>query len=91
MGIQDSNSLLGHRVVGTSFEGLVIETIAAIMPNSSTSNFYSTAARAEIDLLINYASGELWAIVIEYSNAPPFQRFPSRIRGFETKKKNRNS
>ena len=70
LGVQEPNNLLGHPVVGLSFEGLVIETIAALMPNGSSLNFYRTASGAEIDLLVSQASGELWAIEIKYSNAP---------------------
>ncbi|MEY9536392.1 DUF4143 domain-containing protein [Sinorhizobium fredii] len=47
-----SRSPFPHPVAGASWEGFVIETLAAAAPYGSHLNFYRTAAGAEIDLLI---------------------------------------
>jgi uncharacterized protein len=70
LGIESLNDLLGHPVVGGSWEGYVIEAIAGIMPASAEIGFYRTAAGAEIDLIISPKPGEVWAIEIKLTSAP---------------------
>ena len=62
--------LLGHSIVGGSWEGLVIENIIAQLPQGATPWFYRTAAGAEIDLLIEYGASTRIAIEIKRSLAP---------------------
>lgn len=66
--------LLSHPVCGKSFEGFVIENIAAHLSNNATLNFYRTAAGAEIDLLISFGIDELWAIEIKRSTTPKVEK-----------------
>lgn len=63
------NDLLGHPVVGKSWEGFVIENIMSILPQGTQAFYYRTAGGAEIDLLIEFASHprEFWAIEIKRS------------------------
>ena len=63
------NDLLGHPVVGKSWEGFVIENIMSILPQGTQAFYYRTAGGAEIDLLIEFASNprEFWAIEIKRS------------------------
>lgn len=63
--IADLDRLAGHPVVGTSWEGFVIENLCALLPDRTQALFYRTAAGAEIDLLIERPSGALWAIEIK--------------------------
>lgn len=44
LGIGDRNELAGHPVVGTSWEGFVIENLLAAAPPRTVPSFYRTAA-----------------------------------------------
>jgi len=70
LGIQTYDDLLGHPIVGTSWEGLVIENLIDAAPPSTTASFYRTAAGAEIDLLLGLPSGDLWAVEIKSGMTP---------------------
>jgi hypothetical protein len=70
LGIQTYDDLLGHPIVGTSWEGLVIENLIDAAPPSTTASFYRTAAGAEIDLLLGLPSGDLWAVEIKSGRTP---------------------
>jgi predicted AAA+ superfamily ATPase len=66
LGIQDLDTLAGHPVVGTSWEGFVIENLLAVAPEHSRPAFYRTAAGAEIDLILELGGKNgLWAIEIK--------------------------
>lgn len=73
LGIGSLDALLGHPVVGASFEGLVIENLAAAAW-TATCSFYRTTGGAEIDLLLTWPDGSLWAIEIKRSLAPKAER-----------------
>jgi hypothetical protein len=64
------DDLLGHPVVGASWEGFVVENLLSSLPIGVTPWFYRTAAGAEIDLVIEKNSGERYAIEIKRSQAP---------------------
>lgn len=74
LGIANADALLGHPVVGASFEGFVIENVAACGAPAATCHFYRTAGGAEIDLVLAWPSGELWAIEVKRSLAPKAER-----------------
>lgn len=65
LGISESNQLPGHPVVGTSWEGFVIETLLAVLPWRAQPFFYRTQVGAEVDLVIELGEGSLWAIEIK--------------------------
>jgi predicted AAA+ superfamily ATPase len=73
LGIANFDALLGHPVVGASFEGLVIEHVAAAAA-SATCHFYRTSGGAEIDLVVAWPDGALWAIEVKRSLAPKAER-----------------
>lgn len=73
LGIANIDALLGHPVVGPSFEGLVIENLAAAAP-SATCHFYRTTGGAEVDLLLAWPDGSLWAGEVKRSLAPKAER-----------------
>jgi len=52
LNIQSFDDLLGHPVIGHSWEGFVIEQIVSAMPAFSEINFYRTAAGAELDAVV---------------------------------------
>ncbi|MAE70890.1 MAG: ATPase [Gemmatimonadetes bacterium] len=45
------DELMGHPIVGASWEGFVVETVANLVPDAGLS-FYRTSSGAEIDLII---------------------------------------
>lgn len=65
LNIADHEALLGHPVVGGSWEGFVIENLVAAAPARTAPLFYRTAAGAEIDLLLEIPGHALWAIDIK--------------------------
>lgn len=70
LGIRDMEALLGHPVVGGSWEGFVIETLIRLSPPGTLAAFYRTAAGAEIDLVLDFVGGERWAIEVKRGAAP---------------------
>ena len=66
LGIGDHNQLAGHPVVGTSWEGFVIENLLAAAPPRTRASFYRTSAGAEIDLILELPGNHgMWAIEIK--------------------------
>jgi predicted AAA+ superfamily ATPase len=74
LGLRDLESLFGHPVVGTSWEGFVVETLVNAAPERTTAAFYRTAAGAEIDLLLDMPGLGLWAIEIKRGLTPKPRR-----------------
>jgi uncharacterized protein len=74
LGIGDRETLLGHPVLGASWEGFVIETLIACAPPTAIPFFYRTVRGAEIDLLFEMPGGALWAIEIKRGLAPKVER-----------------
>ena len=69
LGLDDLDSVLGHPVVGTSWEGFVIETLLRAAPRRTRASFYRTATGVEIDLVLELPGGRVWAIEIERGSA----------------------
>ena len=72
--IETTDTLLSHMVVGASWEGFVIENLLACASPQVEGFFYRTSAGAEIDLLLHWPDGSLWAIEIKRSLAPKLER-----------------
>lgn len=70
LGITNHNTLVGHPVMGMSWEGFVIENLIAAAPLGTKANFYRTVSGAEIDLLLELPTGEMWGIEIKRGLAP---------------------
>ncbi|AWI10354.1 ATP-binding protein [Ereboglobus luteus] len=70
LGIDTEDDLLGHPVVGASWEGHVIENIIAAMPEGAHCYFYRTSAGAEIDLVMELPKRRRWAVEIKKGLAP---------------------
>lgn len=71
LNIRDQEELLGHPVVGSSWEGMIIENILTMCPSSARPTFYRSASGAEIDLVIEFGARERWAIEIKRSLSNP--------------------
>jgi len=74
LGLSTLDAILGHPVAGMSWEGMVIENILAAMPAGTVASFYRTSAGAELDLVLELAGGERWAIEVKRSAAPAVTR-----------------
>ena len=74
LGLEQLDDVLGHPVVGVSWEGFVIENILSVKPDTVEANFYRTAAGAEIDLVLTFPKQEVWAIEIKRSLSPKVER-----------------
>ena len=62
LGILDYNALSGHPVVGSTWEGFVIENLVAEVPELTIASFYRTSGGAEVDLVLEIPGHGLWAI-----------------------------
>jgi predicted AAA+ superfamily ATPase len=69
LGLQNLDAVLGHPVAGASWEGFVIEQLIAAAPHAQAS-FYRTSHGAEVDLVLEFTSGQTWVIEIKRSSAP---------------------
>jgi len=70
LNIADYNELLGHPVVGGSWEGFVIENILSIAPAGVHPYYYGTPGGAEVDLVLEFSGSAKWAIEIKRSSSP---------------------
>lgn len=64
------DDIMGHPVVGASWEGFVVENLLSSLPVGVTPWFYRTSAGAEIDLVLERSPKERYAIEIKRSLAP---------------------
>ena len=74
LNIPDYNNLLGHPVVGGSWEGFVIENIMAVTPSRVQPYYYGTPRGAEIDLVLEFPGGAKWAIEIKRNSTPSISK-----------------
>jgi uncharacterized protein len=68
------DDVLGHPVVGSSWEGFIIENLISCLPVGITPWFYRTSAGAEIDLIIEQNSKKKYAIEIKRSLTPSLSK-----------------
>ena len=74
LGIGTPEDLLGHPVVGGSWEGFCIENLIAAAPRGTEASFYRSSAGAEIDLVLKLPRGHVWAIEIKRTTSPKVTR-----------------
>lgn len=74
LGLGSLESVLGHPVVGGSWEGFSIETLIAAAPVGTEPFFYRTAAGAELDLVLRLPGNAIWAIEIKRTTTPKVSR-----------------
>jgi uncharacterized protein len=83
LGLTDKEALLGHPVVGASWEGYAIENLIALAGRAEPS-FYRTSGGAEIDLVLRWPDGREWAIEVKRSLSPsPTRGMRSAIEDLE--------
>lgn len=69
LGIASIEDLQRHPIAGHSWEGFIVEQVAAAVPADAQLSFYRTAAGAEIDLIVERGSRRI-GIEIKFSSAP---------------------
>ena len=73
LGLHNVLGLQGHAVAGASWEGFVIEQIAAFAPPDAQLGFYRTAAGAEIDLVVQHGQRRV-GFEVKFAAAPKVSR-----------------
>ena len=74
LGLGDLDAVLGHPVVGASYEGFVLETLIGALPPKVSPHFYRTSDGSEIDLLLVQGERPIMAIEVKRSTAPAISR-----------------
>src|SRR3989338_5219012 len=74
LNIADKEALLAHPVIGQSWECFVIENLLTCAPAQVQGYFYRSSGGAEIDLLLAWPNGSLWAVEIKRSLSPKVER-----------------
>ena len=69
LGVATVRDLQGHPVAGASWEGFVVEQVAAALPSDAQLGFYRTAAGTELDLVIEQGTRKV-GVEIKFSSAP---------------------
>ena len=74
LGLETTEALLGHPVVGGSWEGFCIENLIAAAPRGTEASFYRSSAGAEIDLILKLPDQSLWALEVKRTTSPKVTR-----------------
>lgn len=74
LNIADKETLLAHPVVGQSWECFVIENLLSCVGGKAQGYYYRTGGGAEIDLLLAWPDGSLWAMEVIRSMSPKIER-----------------
>lgn len=70
LGLESKEAVLGHPIVGPSWEGYAIETLLAVAPDRTDASFYRASSGAEVDLVLTLPGRGPWAIEIKRSLSP---------------------
>lgn len=70
LNISDYDTLLGHPVLGASWEGFVLESIIQSLSNKWQYSYYRTSGQTELDLVLEGPKNEVLAVEIKRSIAP---------------------
>ena len=70
LGLASKEDVVGHPVVGMSWEGFVIETLLSFAPDRAEASFYRSSGGAEIDLILTLPGRAPWAIEVKRSLDP---------------------
>jgi uncharacterized protein len=73
LNIQNMETLVGHPTAGHSWEGFMVEQIAALAPKGSSIGFYRTAAGAELDVIVETGSKK-YGFEIKFSSIPKVKK-----------------
>jgi len=81
-GLSTLENVLGHPLCGHSWEGYCIEQILSLLPKDVRFSHYRTHAKAEVDLVLESASGEITAVEIKRTLSPKLT--PGFLESMET-------
>lgn len=70
LSISEFDGLLGHPILGHSWEGFIVENILGSVSDKCRTSYYRTSNQTEIDLILEKSSKEVWAIEIKRTSAP---------------------
>jgi hypothetical protein len=70
LGLGNKEAVVSHPVVGASWEGFAVEQLLAAAPEGVQGFFYRTSGGAEIDLVLSFPGGRIWAVEVKRSLAP---------------------
>ncbi len=83
LGLASVQDLQGHPVAGASWEGFVVEQVAAALPADAQLGCYRTAAGTELDLVVEHRGRKL-GIEIKFSSAPkPLKGFWNALQDLQ--------
>ena len=83
LGLASVHDLQGHPVAGASWEGFVVEQVAAALPADAQLGCYRTAAGTELDLVVEHRGRKL-GIEIKFSSAPkPLKGFWQAVQDLQ--------
>lgn len=74
LGLETAEAVLGHPVVGGSWEGFCIENLIAAAPAGTEPYFYRSSGGAEVDLVLRFPGGQIWAIEVKRTTMPKVTR-----------------
>lgn len=74
LNISNFEGLLGHPVLGASWEGFVIENIIVQLSGKWQYSYYRTSTQTEIDLVLEGLDQQVWAIEVKRSSAPKISK-----------------
>ena len=74
LGLETQEALLGHPVVGGSWEGFCMENLIAAAPPGTEPYFYRSSGGAELDLILRLPGGKIWAIEVKRTTMPKVSR-----------------
>ncbi len=72
--VQNMLSLKGHPVVGSSWEGYVVEQVKQLLPANFSLYYYRTQAGAECDMVLAKGSQPVACIEVKLNNAPSLSK-----------------
>ena len=70
LGLGSKEEVLGHPVVGPSWEGFVVESLLSVAHDRAETRFYRASGGAEIDLVLRLPGRRPWAVEIKRSLDP---------------------
>lgn len=74
LNISDYDMLLGHPVLGASWEGFVLESIIESLSNKWQYSYYRTSGQTELDLVLEGPKNQVLAVEIKRSIAPKLSK-----------------
>ena len=88
LGLGAKEQILGHPIVGLSWEGFVIESLLSVAPDRAEASFYRASGGAEIDLILTLPGRRPWAVEVKRSlNPRPSKGFHSACQDVEPEAK----